>query len=87
MSYQWFSFPSPGGAAQIVPIRVPRFSILYAVADAVKTLVQWYQYRKVASELSALNDHTLADIGLHRSEVHGVGRSAMGVDTKGRYLR
>jgi len=87
MSYQWISFPSPGGAAQIVPVRVPRFSILYAVADAVQTTVRWYQHRKAVSELSALNDHTLTDIGLHRSEIYAVGGNADSVSTKGRYLR
>ena len=39
---------------------------------AVHWLAMWGRKRRTMHELMALNDHTLKDIGLHRSEIPSV---------------
>lgn len=44
-------------------------SPLRAVRKAIAALVAWRAFRRAESELMALDDHALKDIGLDRSEI------------------
>jgi len=53
---------------------------LHAATDALFDRVNRYRmYRRTFAELSALTNHELADIGLHRSELRGVARETAGL--------
>lgn len=52
-------------------------SRLHAAADTlIGRLHQYRMYRRTLAELSALTNHELADIGLHRSELRRVAAEA-----------
>jgi len=55
-------------SAKYVP--VVRGVIARAIADAVKAWRIVSAQRRIAVELSALNDHVLKDIGVPRSTIH-----------------
>jgi uncharacterized protein YjiS (DUF1127 family) len=52
-----------------MPVAAEMPSLLSRIAGGLRWLVQLPQRRAVMSELSALSDHELADIGLTRAEL------------------
>ena len=44
-------------------------SLSKAARKAIAVFVAWRAFRRAESELMALDDHALKDIGLHRSEI------------------
>ncbi|MDT8326496.1 MAG: DUF1127 domain-containing protein [Roseovarius sp.] len=43
-----------------------------AVYGAVQRIINYRAYRRTIRELSDLSSHTLADLGLHRSEIRRI---------------
>lgn len=54
-----------------------KLEISSAVYHALQRLDDYRAYRRTISELSRLNAHQLADLGLHRSEIARVAREAV----------
>lgn len=48
-----------------------------AVHHLVQRLADYRAYRSTLAELRALDDRSLADLGIHRSEIHRVAREAI----------
>ena len=44
-------------------------SILNFLVSAGKTFAEWRRREQAYAELMALDDHSLADIGIHRSQI------------------
>lgn len=47
-------------------------SVVNLVVSAGRAFSAWRQRRETYAELMALDDHSLADIGLHRSQISGL---------------
>jgi uncharacterized protein YjiS (DUF1127 family) len=43
-------------------------------------LADWRQRRQAYNDLMALDDRALADIGIHRSQIHGLVEAALDAD-------
>ena len=56
-------------ARPVAPLREDFSAAVYAVT---RRLRDWLAYRRTLRELNALSTHTLADLGLHRSEIRRV---------------
>ncbi len=60
-------------------------AVCRAVAKAAAAAARQYKIRAAARAFSALKDHTLSDIGVHRSQIRGLARFAVdhpGVDPR-----
>ena len=45
--------------------------------NIVRNYRNWRRYRETVKELSRLSNHELNDLGIHRSEIPSVARSAI----------
>jgi uncharacterized protein YjiS (DUF1127 family) len=66
-------------------------SVLNLLISAREAFADWRRRQKAYAELMALDDHSLADIGIHRSEIRDIcegyykpARSALPEPTSGR---
>ena len=64
--------------AHVTDIRAPRSVLLDRVAAMLKSLAERHArhgiYRETVTELSALSDRELADIGLNRAQIRSVAK-------------
>lgn len=45
--------------------------------NLIRNYRNWRRYRDTVSELNRLSNRELADLGIHRSEIHSVARKAI----------
>ena len=53
------------------------YGILVRISALTQRFADYRVYRQTISQLSALSDHNLADLGLHRSGIAGVASTAV----------
>jgi uncharacterized protein YjiS (DUF1127 family) len=44
--------------------------------NVVKSYQNWRQYRNAVAELNGLSNRNLADLGIHRADIHTIARQS-----------
>jgi len=87
MSNYSASHTASGTTALGMAARAAGSGFVETVGSVFAAMKRYHMYRKTVHELSELSDHTLADIGIHRSQIANVAGELTSDGARGLYFR